>query len=182
MRESTKPLIFVSYTFCLMDFFLYILIILVLCQYIIYRKYVVPTPIEEAIGLSRFISQVVLTGANRPYNVALLVPDWTTIRSFLKIDESVPSNDPRIVDLINKEIVSTCNRMKKYEVPTKWAFVEPFTAANSMLTPKMSIRRHKVIAHYADVIAQLYGTDDVVAESADAKGAKEHAGEEQKAA
>mmetsp|Transcript_6798 Transcript_6798/g.9175 ORF Transcript_6798/g.9175 Transcript_6798/m.9175 type:complete len:619 (-) Transcript_6798:1-1857(-) len=30
-------------------------------------KYVCPTPIEEAIGMSRFISQVVLCGANRPY-------------------------------------------------------------------------------------------------------------------
>eukprot|EP00957_Ditylum_brightwellii_P127431 9717475-Ditylum_brightwellii.AAC.1 len=50
-------------------------------------KYVCPTPIEEAIGMSRFINQVVLCGANRPYNVALLVPDWTAIRSELSIDD-----------------------------------------------------------------------------------------------
>lgn len=77
--------------------------------------------------------------------------------------------------------------MKKYETPQKWAFVAPFTAANNMLTPKMSIRRHKVMTHYADVIGSLYGdtVDTVLAESADAKGAKEHADpapEQQKAA
>ena len=48
-------------------------------------KYIVPTPIEEAIGMSRFLQQVVLCGANRPYNVVLLVPDWAAVRSRLKI-------------------------------------------------------------------------------------------------
>jgi len=42
-------------------------------------NYVCPTPIEEAIDMSRFISQVVVTGDNRPYNIALVVPDWTAI-------------------------------------------------------------------------------------------------------
>ena len=35
-------------------------------------KYVVPAPIESAIGMSRFVNQVVVCGANRPHNVALL--------------------------------------------------------------------------------------------------------------
>jgi hypothetical protein len=50
-----------------------------------------------------------------------------------------------------------------------------------MLTPKMSIRRHKVIQFYGDIIAHMYGDEPVVAEAADSKGAKEHA-EEAKAA
>lgn len=49
-------------------------------------KYVCPTPIEEAIGMSRFVMQVVLCGANRPYNVALIVPDWIAIKTKLGID------------------------------------------------------------------------------------------------
>ena len=44
-------------------------------------KYIVPTPIEEAIGMSRFISQVVLFGSNKPHNVALLVPDFVAVRA-----------------------------------------------------------------------------------------------------
>lgn len=153
-------------------------------------KYVVPTPIEDAICLSRFISQAVLTGANRVYNVVLLVPEWNVIRTELKIDPKITeeelANDSRVKQLIDDEILSACSRLKKYEMPQKWAFVAPFTAANSMLTPKMSIRRHKVIHHYADVISSLYGDDanTAIAESADAQGAKEHADPqpEQKAA
>lgn len=138
-------------------------------------KYVVPTPIEEAIGMSRFISQVVLFGANKPHNVALLVPDWTAIRSELNLsdpnevtDEDL-ANDKRVKSLIDAEIAANCWRLKKFEVPTKWAFVAPFTAANNMLTPKMSIRRHKVIQTYSDIIASLYGLEDEEEECPESK-------------
>eukprot|EP00985_Skeletonema_marinoi_P028717 scaffold25821_cov68-Skeletonema_marinoi.AAC.1 len=62
-------------------------------------KYVCPTPIEQAISMSRFISQVVVCGANRPHNVALIVPDWVAIRSevgFADLDmseEELVNND-----------------------------------------------------------------------------------------
>lgn len=128
-------------------------------------KYICPTPIEESIGMSRFLAQVVLYGANRPTNVALLVPDFAAIRSELKLndpnevsDEDLV-NDKRVRSLIDAEIVANCWRLKKFEVPTDWAFVAPFTAANNMLTPKMSIRRHKVVQTYANVIAGLYGDE-----------------------
>eukprot|EP00542_Grammatophora_oceanica_P015624 CAMPEP_0194026162 /NCGR_PEP_ID=MMETSP0009_2-20130614/475_1 /TAXON_ID=210454 /ORGANISM="Grammatophora oceanica, Strain CCMP 410" /LENGTH=683 /DNA_ID=CAMNT_0038664711 /DNA_START=119 /DNA_END=2170 /DNA_ORIENTATION=- len=126
-------------------------------------KYVVPTPIEEAVGMSRFIMQVVLVGANRPHNVALLVPDWAVIRTELKVGDDVSeedlANDERVKQLIDAEIETNCYKLKKFEIPTKWAFVAPFTAANNMLTPKMSIRRHKVMEAYADVVNDLY-TDE----------------------
>jgi len=134
-------------------------------------KYVVPTPIETAIGMSRFISQVVLCGANRPFNVALIVPEWTAIRTALKIDANVSeedlANDAQVRALIDSEIEQNCEKLKKFEVPSKWAFVAPFTAANNMLTPKMSIRRHKVIAAYEDEISHLYGDDPLASEAAD---------------
>jgi long-chain acyl-CoA synthetase len=144
-------------------------------------KYICPTPIEEAIGMSRFISQVVLCGANREFNVVLLVPEWPSIRSKLGVADSMSeeelANDERVKELIDSEISSTCGRIKKYEIPQQWAFVAPFTVANDMLTPKMSIRRHKVIQTYGDVISYMYGDDPIVSEAADSKGAKEHPGE-----
>lgn len=133
-------------------------------------KYVCPTPIEEAIGMSRFISQTVLCGANRPHNVALLVADWPVIRSELDIDSSVPEeelvNDDRVNALIEAEIEEKCSKLKKFEVPQEFAFVAPFTAANNMLTPKMSIRRHMVMNEYKSVIASMYD-DDICASSCD---------------
>jgi long-chain acyl-CoA synthetase len=85
-------------------------------------KYVCPTPIEQAIGMSRFISQVVVCGANRPYNVALVVPDWVTVRSELGISEFDASeedliNDARVKGLLSAEIKLNCYNIKKFEVP-----------------------------------------------------------------
>ena len=133
-------------------------------------KYVCPTPIEETIGLSRFVMQVVLCGANRPHNVALIVPDWVAIRNELGIDESVSEdelvNDKRAKALVDADVSEQCKRLKKFEVPHDFAFVAPFTAANNMLTPKMSIRKHMVIKTYEDVISRMYG-DEVLSVSYD---------------
>ena len=133
-------------------------------------KYVCPTPIEEAISMSRFVMQVVLCGANRPHNVALIVPDWVAIRSEIGVDADVADddlvNDERVRALIHADIDHQCKRLKKFEIPQDFAFVAPFTAANNMLTPKMSIRRHMVIRTYNDVIAKMYD-DDVVAGAGD---------------
>ena len=121
-------------------------------------KYVCPTPIEQAIGMSRFISQVVVCGANRPYNVALIVPDWIAIRSELGLSMSEEElvNDDKVKGLISAEIKLNCYGIKKFEIPAAFAFVAPFTAANSMVTPKMSIRRHVVMKTYEELISDLY--------------------------
>ena len=126
-------------------------------------KYCCPTPIEEAISISRFISQVVVSGANRPYNIALIVPDLKNIRSELGIAEDALeeelASDSRVTGLIASEIKLNCYNIKRYELPRGFLFVSPFTASNNMLTPKMSIRRHVVIKTYADIIAELYEND-----------------------
>mmetsp|Transcript_4379 Transcript_4379/g.8938 ORF Transcript_4379/g.8938 Transcript_4379/m.8938 type:complete len:698 (-) Transcript_4379:42-2135(-) len=128
-------------------------------------KYVVPTPIEESISMSRFISQVVVCGANRPHNVALIVPDWSAIRSTLSIPDDVSEealvNDKDVKGLIDEEIRVNTYKLKKYEVPKSWAFVAPFTAQNNMLTPKMSIRRKIVIRHYEEIISHMYGDQNM---------------------
>jgi len=100
-------------------------------------KFVVPSPIEEAIGMSRFISQVVLHGANRPYNVVLIVPEWNAIRAELAtlslennrddnkqvnisdLSEEDLANDIRVKELIHNEIHDNCYNLKKFEIPQK---------------------------------------------------------------
>lgn len=124
-------------------------------------KYVCPTTIEEAIIKSHFISQVVVCGSDRPYNVALVVPDWVAIRSelgmpenFISLEELVNSDGVR--DLIKEEIKRNCYSIEKCDVPAAFAFVAPFTASNDMVTPKKSIRRDVVLKSYEDVISDLY--------------------------
>jgi long-chain acyl-CoA synthetase len=115
--------------------------------------------------MSRFISQVVVHGANRPYNIALIVPDWVAIRSELgiagDISEEELVNEKKVRGLISEEIKLNCYNVKRYEVPRAWLITPPFTAGNNMLTPKMSIRRHVVIKEYEEMITDLYDDNDV---------------------
>ncbi|GMH57845.1 hypothetical protein TrRE_jg4290, partial [Triparma retinervis] len=124
-------------------------------------KYVVPTPVEEAIGMSRFIEQIVLCGANRPYNVCLIVPNVEAIREVCKVGGEIKDDElgaaAGVKELIDREIETCGKELKKFEVPTKWCFVEPFTVENFMLTPKMSVRRHVAIRAYEKEISALYG-------------------------
>lgn len=111
--------------------------------------------------MSRFIDRAVVTGANHPYNVVLIVPEWTAIRNELGLAENDASeedlvNDARLRTLIDEELRQSCAKMKKFEVPKQWMIVAPFTVANNMLTQKQSTRRHKVIEAYKDAIDQLY--------------------------
>lgn len=126
-------------------------------------KYVVPGPVEDVIALSRYVFQVVLHGANRPYNIALVVPEWEAVRHALGVDESVTeedmAQDPKVAELIGTSVQDHCVGLKKFEIPQKIAIVSPFTAANNMLTPKLSIRRHKVLEAYEDVVNKLYGEE-----------------------
>lgn len=114
--------------------------------------------------MSRFVSQVVVCGANRPYNIALVVPDWAAIRSELNLSNDVSEeelvNSEKVKGLISAEIKLNCYNVKKYEVPLHFAFVAPFTAGNGMITPKMSIRRHVVMKSYAELISDLYARHD----------------------
>ena len=47
-------------------------------------QYVVPAPLEEQLKLSGYINQVMVYGANKPHNVALIVPDVEALRSGLR--------------------------------------------------------------------------------------------------
>jgi long-chain acyl-CoA synthetase len=123
-------------------------------------KYVVPAPIEEKIKLSRYVANVLVHGANKPHNVALIVPDRTTLDDWARaqgvpVDE-VPAH-PRVRDLIRAEIDSYCRDVKGYERVRGFAFLdEDFTTDNGMLTPTMKLKRRVVLARYGDMIEELY--------------------------
>jgi len=126
-------------------------------------KYVVPVPLEEAIKLSMFVANVYVHGANKPYNVALVVPDFDMLKAWAKgegIDAGDPDvlvKDPRVIAKIKAEIAEASKGFKGYERIEKFALItEDFTTANGMLTPSLKLKRRAVIAKYDALIESLY--------------------------
>jgi long-chain acyl-CoA synthetase len=125
-------------------------------------KYVVPSPLEEELKLSPYVTNVMIWGANRPHNVALVVPDAEAVRKWAAEHghplEGDWSQDPRVVALIEAEIGARGKAFKGYERPEKVALVlEDFTTDNGLLTPSMKLKRQKVWERYGPRIEALYG-------------------------
>lgn len=123
-------------------------------------KYVVPVPLEEQLQLSPYILQAVVHGANRPYNIALVVPDVPALRSWAEkngVDPEKVLEDERARQLLDQEIATYSKEFKAFERVGKFAIVsEEFTTANDMLTPSLKLKRKNVLSKYDKVIGGLY--------------------------
>lgn len=125
-------------------------------------KYVVPAPLEEKLQLSPFISQVFIHGENKPFNVALIVPDQEALLSWAN-KEGITANydtlltDEGTRDLIRMEIEGQSGDIRGYEKIKRFELIaEEFTPDNGMLTPTLKLKRRKVMERYEDIIQAMY--------------------------
>jgi long-chain acyl-CoA synthetase len=129
-------------------------------------KYVFPAGIEESIKLSMFIESAMVKGANKPYNVAAIVPDWLTTLPWaeeqgLGQDPESLVKDPKLIALIETEVEKMCNEcdIASYERPKKLLILpEPFTPENGILTPTMKLKRREVDKRFGEMIENLYAS------------------------
>lgn len=125
-------------------------------------KYVVPAPLEELLQLSPFITQAFIHGANRLYNVVLVVPDRLAIEKWakssgIKGDYDAVLKHDKTSRLMQGELEEHSKSFKGYERPKGFALIaEEFTVDNGMLTPKMSVKRRKVMDQYGELLDGLY--------------------------
>ncbi|MEA2001723.1 MAG: long-chain fatty acid--CoA ligase [Actinomycetota bacterium] len=125
-------------------------------------KYVVPTPLEEKISLSPYISNAIVFGDNKPFNVGLLVLDddavagWAATQDITVAGDDL-ADDERVRGLIRQELEKQLADTKGYERVKKFAILdEDFTVDNGMLTPTLKLKRNVVVDHYGDKIKDLY--------------------------
>jgi long-chain acyl-CoA synthetase len=130
-------------------------------------KYVVPSPIEEQLQLSGFISQVMVYGEQRPFNVAVVVPDfeylekWATDNGLDTADLDALLRDARVRELYKTEINRAQSGIKQYERVRNFVLDnEEFTPENGLLTPSLKIKRRAVMAKLGTEIDDLYESKD----------------------
>jgi long-chain acyl-CoA synthetase len=127
-------------------------------------KYVVPTPLEEQLKLSPYVLNVMVYGADKPYNIALIVADMRALDKWAKDNEiTLPVtpeailNDERVRALFSKEIAKYGAAFKGFESIQDCALIATdFTTDNGMLTPSLKLKRRKVVETYGHLIEELY--------------------------
>lgn len=126
-------------------------------------KYVAPAPLEEKLRLSPYIANIMVDGTNRPYNVAVIVPDFDSLKGWAKDNGIAFSGNEdlvaksEVVKLISGEVAKYGAEFKGFERPEKFVLAtEDFTTENNMLTPSLKVKRRNVMAKYGDQLDRLY--------------------------
>ena len=129
-------------------------------------KFVSPQPVEDIYNRSIYVSQSVVHGADREYNVGMIAPDLVELKRWAEENGiSFPSSDselesfysnPAVIELMTSELKRFEGDINSYERIRAWTFIDPLTPENDLLTQKMSLKRHNIAKAYEETINGLY--------------------------
>ena len=129
-----------------------------------------PEGIEEAISeQSRYIDQCMLYNNQKPYTVALVVPNQHALKLYLEEKNLTADSDEgkrAVINLIENEINEYRTNGKFGNMfPQRWLPVaigileQSFTEDNGLMNSTMKIVRGKIMEKYQDLIDYLYTPD-----------------------
>jgi long-chain acyl-CoA synthetase len=122
-------------------------------------KFVAPAPMEVRLMQDVVIERAVVVGDERPYVVALIVPDWEALKSVVGIsgrpaelvhDERVRARVQKSVDTLNQGLGSW-ETVKYFEL-----LPEDLSEEAGELTPTLKVKRRAVQERYGSVIETMY--------------------------
>jgi long-chain acyl-CoA synthetase len=125
-------------------------------------KNITPANLENDLKQSRWISQAVMLGDERPYPVVLVTLDEEEIQPYaaehgLPQDPSELSAHPAIRQLIAEELERANARYAQVERAKRFAILpHDLSQETGELTPTLKVKRNVVAQKYADVIDALY--------------------------
>ncbi len=125
-------------------------------------KNLTPANIENELKQSRWISQAVMHGDQRPYPVVLVTLDEEEIVQYarehgLPEDIAALSREPAIRELIQQEVDRVNAKYAQVEQVKKFAILDhDLSQPTGELTPTLKVKRNVVNQKYADIFDSLY--------------------------
>lgn len=127
-------------------------------------KYVAPQAVENKMRESPYIEQLMVIGPNRKFVSALIIPNFTQIRTKLNTDSHKLTDNnaefikvPEVIQLIQEQVdkyneqLNHVEQIKKFTIlATEW------TVESGILTPKLSLKRKVVNERFATEIEDMY--------------------------
>ncbi len=126
-------------------------------------KYIAPQYLERLLRSSAYIEQACVVGDQRPYCVAILVPNLERVRAWAA-DKKIATTDatalcahPAIRKRLQREVDAVNGRLERHETLKSFHLrAQPFTQENGLLTPSLKVKRRRVIEQCAGAISALY--------------------------
>tara|TARA_B110000240_G_C13457683_1_gene435265 strand:- start:766 stop:1572 length:807 start_codon:yes stop_codon:yes gene_type:complete len=110
---------------------------------------IAPARPEASLTFQETIFQAMVEGERRPYLVAIIIPE---------VEKTSNLSDEDVHTIISLEVKKANESLSSIEKIRKFIIVrDPFSTDNSLLTPTMKVRRHKVKELYGELLDDLYG-------------------------
>ncbi|MFW6088974.1 MAG: AMP-dependent synthetase/ligase [Gemmatimonadota bacterium] len=126
-------------------------------------KNVAPKALEEQMGLSPYVENVVLIGDGRKFTIAVAVPSLVALEhAFPGRDVSLDDRpelalEPEVAELLERDLFSRVEEFPHHERPKLVVSIpEEFTVDNGMLTPTLKVKRRAVTERWAELIERRY--------------------------
>ncbi len=127
-------------------------------------KNISPANIENALRESRYITEAVVFGDDRPYLVAMVTLDHDetaklAARLGIARDPAMIAGDSRVRAEIQKEVDDVNEKLARIEQVKRFAILDhDFSQAAGELTPTLKVKRAFVYDRYAELFSGLYST------------------------
>jgi long-chain acyl-CoA synthetase len=125
-------------------------------------KNITPVNIESQLRETRYITEAVVFGDNRPYLVAVLTLDRDetaklAARLGIADDPKTVANDPSVREEVQREVDAVNAKLARIEQIKRFAILDhDLSQAGGELTPTMKVKRAVVYELHATVFAGLY--------------------------
>jgi len=131
-------------------------------------KNIAPVQLEGLIGADPLVHQVMVVGDSRNYLTALIVPSPEALRAEIMARQiPVFSREealvhPLVVAIYQELVDRRLSGLAPHEQVRRVALAgRAFSIEEGEVTPKMSLRRSVIEAHFADLIERMYGANGV---------------------
>ena len=123
-----------------------------------------PARIEGYLTIEPEIGQAMVYGDRRPYLVAVIVPHAELIQTIAQAQGGKPDlaelqDNADLIKAVGAAVARVNAGLSPIERVRRFILArEPFTTANSQMTPTLKIKRHAIRQAYGEALVQLYGT------------------------
>jgi len=126
--------------------------------------FVYPEPIEDELKKSDFISQIVVTGLNKPYLIAIIlvnkeyIANWAYKNNInynaieeLETNAQFINEIIKVIEPYNKNKINKANKILKFKI-----LFDNWSVKTGELTPTMKVKRNFLLKKYFSTIENLY--------------------------
>lgn len=126
-------------------------------------KYVAPQMLENKYKESILVEQIMVLGENRKFPSALIVPNFTALKSWCeRKDITYTSNeeivkDPQVIEKFTNEIAIASAEFGKWEQVKRFVLLtKEWSIEGGEFTPKLSLKRKVILEKNKEAIEKLY--------------------------